>query len=78
MTVYAALRKSEAKGGQWVVIAGASGGLGHWGIQIGAKGMAMRMIGVDHGSKEKVVMDCGAGAFVRHHQVRWQDKSEKR
>ena len=64
VTVYAALRKSEAKGGQWVVIAGAGGGLGHLGIQIGAKGMAMRMIGVDHGSKEKLVMDCGAEAFV--------------
>jgi propanol-preferring alcohol dehydrogenase len=64
VTVYAALRKSEAKSGQWVVIAGAGGGLGHLGIQIGAKGMALRMIGVDHGSKEKLVKDCGAEAFV--------------
>jgi alcohol dehydrogenase, propanol-preferring len=64
VTVYAALRKSEAKSGQWVVIAGAGGGLGHLGIQIGARGMAMRMIGIDHGSKEKLVMDCGAEAFV--------------
>jgi alcohol dehydrogenase, propanol-preferring len=63
-TVYAALRKSNAKSGQWVVIAGAGGGLGDFGIQIGAKGMAMRTIGVDHGSKGKLVMDCGAEAFV--------------
>jgi len=64
VTVYAALRKSEAKSGQWVVIAGAGGGLGHLGVQIGAKGMAMRVIGVDHGSKEKLAMKCGAEAFV--------------
>lgn len=64
MTVYSALRKSEAKSGQWVVISGAGGGLGHLGIQIGARGMAMRMIGIDHGSKESLVKECGAEAFI--------------
>lgn len=64
VTTYAALRKSEAKSGQWVVIAGAGGGLGHIATQIGSKGMAMRIIGIDHGSKEKLVMDCGAEAFI--------------
>lgn len=63
LTSYSALRKSGASSGQWVVIAGAGGGLGHLAIQIGARGMAYRMIGVDHGSKEKLVMDCGAEAF---------------
>ncbi len=64
VTTYAALRKSEAKSGQWVVIAGAGGGLGHIATQIGSKGMAMRIIGIDHGSKEKLVKDCGAEAFI--------------
>lgn len=64
VTSYAALRKSEAKSGQWVVIAGAGGGLGHLATQIGAKGMALRILGIDHGSKEKLVMDCGAEAFI--------------
>jgi len=64
VTVYSALRKSEAKSGQWVVIAGAGGGLGHLATQIASKGMAMRVIGVDHGSKEKFVTDCGAEAFI--------------
>jgi len=64
VTVYAALRKSEAKSGQWVVISGAGGGLGHLATQIGHRGMAMRIIGIDHGSKEKLVKDCGAEAFI--------------
>jgi propanol-preferring alcohol dehydrogenase len=64
VTVYAALRKSEAKSGQWVVISGAGGGLGHLATQIGSKGMAMRIIGVDHGSKEGLVKECGAEAFI--------------
>jgi len=64
VTVYSALVKSQAKYGQWVVISGAGGGLGHLAIQIASKGMAMRVLGIDHGSKEKLVMDCGAEAFI--------------
>jgi alcohol dehydrogenase, propanol-preferring len=47
-----------------VVISGAGGRLGHLGTQIGSKGMALRIIGIDHGSKEKLVKDCGAEAFI--------------
>jgi propanol-preferring alcohol dehydrogenase len=64
VTVYAALRRSEAKSGQWVCIAGAGGGLGHLATQIASKGMAMRVIGLDHGSKEGLVKECGAEAFI--------------
>lgn len=32
VTTYAALRKSKVKSGEWVVIAGAGGGLGHLGV----------------------------------------------
>jgi len=64
VTVYSALRKSEAKSGQWVVIAGAGGGLGHLGVQIASKGMALRVLGIDHGSKEDLVKECGAEAFI--------------
>ncbi|OBT70012.1 hypothetical protein VE03_00501 [Pseudogymnoascus sp. 23342-1-I1] len=63
LTSYAALRKSSAQSGQFVVVAGAGGGLGHLAIQIGARGMGLRMIGVDHGSKEALVMESGAEAF---------------
>ncbi|KAL3424734.1 putative alcohol dehydrogenase [Phlyctema vagabunda] len=64
VTTYAALRKSNAKSGQWVVIVGAGGGLGHIACQIGSRGMALRIIGIDHPSKEKLAMDCGAEGFV--------------
>ncbi|APA06634.1 hypothetical protein sscle_02g014040 [Sclerotinia sclerotiorum 1980 UF-70] len=64
VTTYSALRKSDAKSGQWVVIAGAGGGLGHLACQIGSRGMAMRIIGVDHGSKEELVKECGAEVFI--------------
>ncbi len=64
VTTYAALRKSGAKSGQWVVISGAGGGLGHIAVQLSARGMAHRVIGIDAGSKEKVVKDSGAEAFI--------------
>lgn len=62
--MYSALRKSGAQSGQWVAIVGAGGGLGHLGVQIASRGMAYRVVGIDHPSKEKLVMDCGAEAFV--------------
>jgi propanol-preferring alcohol dehydrogenase len=63
VTVYSALNKSGAKPGDWVVIPGAGGGLGHLALQIGARGMGLRMIGIDMGEKEKLVKDCGAEVF---------------
>lgn len=64
VTTYSALRKSQAKSGQWVVIAGAGGGLGHLACQIGSRGMALRIIGIDHGSKESLAKECGAEVFL--------------
>ena len=64
VTTYAALRKSGAKSGQWVVISGAGGGLGHIAIQLAVRGMGFRVIGIDAGPKEKIVLDSGAEHFV--------------
>jgi propanol-preferring alcohol dehydrogenase len=64
ITMYAALRKSNARGGDWIVISGAGGGLGHIGVQIAARGLGLRVIGIDHWSKEHVVMDSGAASFI--------------
>jgi hypothetical protein len=61
---YSALRKCGAKSGDWVVVSGAGGGLGHLAVEIGAQGMAYRIIGLDHGSKEALVKDCGAEHFL--------------
>lgn len=64
ITTYAALRRSGAKSGQWVVIAGAGGGLGHIACQLASRGMALRVIGIDDGSKEQLAKDCGAEHFI--------------
>lgn len=63
LTVYSALRKCGAGPGEWVVIAGAGGGLGHLAVQMAAKGMGFRVIGTDVGEKEELVKDCGAEIF---------------
>ncbi|KAJ5605333.1 hypothetical protein N7510_010487 [Penicillium lagena] len=64
VTVYSALRRSKALPGQWVVISGAGGGLGHIAVQLASKGMGMRVIGIDHGNKAVLVEESGAEHFV--------------
>jgi propanol-preferring alcohol dehydrogenase len=63
VTSYAALRRTRAISGQWIAVSGAGGGLGHIAVQL-AKGMGLRVIGIDHGSKESFVKECGAEAFI--------------
>jgi propanol-preferring alcohol dehydrogenase len=64
VTVYKALKQSNAKPGQWVAITGAGGGLGTLAIQY-ARAMGFRVIGVDTGEeKRKVVHSLGAESFV--------------
>lgn len=64
VTVYSALRKSNTKSGEWVVILGAGGGLGHLACQYAKAGMGLRVIGVDSKDKEKLVIDSGAEHFI--------------
>lgn len=64
VTVYSALKRSNASPGQWVIISGAGGGLGHIAVQLASKGMGMRVIGIDHGSKAELVKASGAEHFV--------------
>ncbi|KFY76492.1 hypothetical protein V499_03914 [Pseudogymnoascus sp. VKM F-103] len=64
LTTYSALRKCNARSGEWVVISGAGGVLGHLAVQIAAHAMAYRVIGIDHGSKEAFVRECGAEVFL--------------
>ena len=64
VTTYAALRRSNAKSGQWVVISGAGGGLGHIAVQLASRGMAYRVIGIDAGPKEEIVKESGAEHFI--------------
>ncbi|KAK2793091.1 hypothetical protein FQN52_002239 [Onygenales sp. PD_12] len=64
VTVYSALKRSRAKPGDWVIISGAGGGLGHIATQLASRGLGHRVIGIDHGSKKDLVMESGAEHFI--------------
>ncbi|UPL03014.1 hypothetical protein LCI18_013948 [Fusarium solani-melongenae] len=64
LTTYSALKRCRAVPGDWVVVSGSGGGLGHLALQIGSRGMGFRMIGIDTGDKEKISKDSGAEAFI--------------
>ena len=63
VTMYRALKISGATAGQWVVIAGSGGGLGHLGIQF-AKKMGFNVIGIDSGDKEALCTSLGVHHFI--------------
>ena len=64
VTTYAALKKSRAPPGSFVVISGAGGGLGHIAVQLASRGMALRVIGIDAPSKKSLILDSGAEHFI--------------
>ena len=64
VTAYTACKRSAVRPGQWLVVTGAGGGLGHLGLQY-AKAMGMRVIAIDGGSeKEKLCKDLGAEKYL--------------
>ncbi|PSN61571.1 alcohol dehydrogenase 2 [Corynespora cassiicola Philippines] len=64
VTAYAALRKSNAVAGDFVVILGAGGGLGHLAVQYSERGIGHRVIGIDHSSKKELILNSGAERFI--------------
>ncbi|KAM0277383.1 hypothetical protein ACHAQH_005823 [Verticillium albo-atrum] len=63
ISVYTALRTAGLRVGDWVVISGAGGGLGHLGVQY-AKALGARVVAVDAGAKEALCRELGADEFV--------------
>jgi propanol-preferring alcohol dehydrogenase len=63
VTMYRGLKVSGAVAGEWVVIVGAGGGLGHLGIQYALK-MGFKVIAIDSGDKESLCMSLGASTFI--------------
>ena len=64
VTAYVACKRSAVRPGQWLVIPGAGGGLGHLAVQYG-KAMGMRVIAVDGGEdKEALCKKLGAEVFI--------------
>ncbi|OQV06984.1 Alcohol dehydrogenase GroES-like domain-containing protein [Cladophialophora immunda] len=63
VTGFTACKRSGVKPGQWLVILGAGGGLGHLALQY-AKAMGMRVIGIDEGDdKAALCKSLGVDAF---------------
>lgn len=63
VSVYTALKRAEVKQGDWVIVSGAGGELGHLAVQY-AKVMGGRVLGVDAGGKESLVRELGAEEFL--------------
>ncbi|KAF8068989.1 mannitol-1-phosphate dehydrogenase MPDH1 [Lyophyllum atratum] len=64
LTVYRALKYSQTSPGDWIVVPGAGGGLGHLAVQY-AKYMGRRVIAIDTGEdKKKLCQDLGADFWI--------------
>ncbi|KAF2019100.1 GroES-like protein [Aaosphaeria arxii CBS 175.79] len=63
VTVYTALVRSHVRNGDWVLVSGAGGGLGHLAIQY-AKALGARVLAIDHGSKKQFCQSLGADEFL--------------
>ncbi|KAF1351818.1 alcohol dehydrogenase [Delphinella strobiligena] len=64
VTAYTACKRSAVRPGQWIVLPGAGGGLGHFAVQY-AKVMGMRVIAIDGGKeKEELCRRLGAEEFI--------------
>ncbi|KAM3413660.1 hypothetical protein BST61_g10353 [Cercospora zeina] len=64
VTSYTACKRSAVRAGQWIVIVGAGGGLGHFAVQY-AKALGMRVIAIDGGEeKRKLCTDLGAEHYL--------------
>lgn len=68
LTVYSGLRKTNTVPGDWIVISGAGGGLGHLAVQYASRVFGLRVIAIDHGSKSELVKTCGAEVFLDYTQ----------
>lgn len=64
MTVWKAIKQSGTKPGDYILISGAGGGLGHLAVQYAAA-MSLRVIAVDTGAEKKALCDkYGAEIFI--------------
>ncbi|KAF6517100.1 hypothetical protein HZS61_002661 [Fusarium oxysporum f. sp. conglutinans] len=64
ISMYSAIRKCNLQTGNWLLIPGAGGGLGHLGVQI-ARAQGYRVIAVDIGEdKRRICLEFGAVHFI--------------
>ncbi|KAL4797081.1 alcohol dehydrogenase [Aspergillus venezuelensis] len=64
IAMYSSIIKTKTRPGDWIVLPGAGGGLGHMGVQIAVK-KGLKVIAIDSGSKKKsLCLTLGATAFL--------------
>lgn len=61
--VYAAIKRSNARAGQWLVIPGAGGGVGSMAVQY-ARYAGIRVLAIDAGDKGELCKSLGAEEFI--------------
>jgi len=64
VTVYAGLKKANPNPGDWVLVAGAGGGLGHLATQFARNSFSCRVIAIDRPEKEDFCKEHGATEFL--------------
>ncbi|CAK7199551.1 hypothetical protein SEUCBS139899_002231 [Sporothrix eucalyptigena] len=62
LTMYSAVGKCRTQNGDWIVIQGGGGGLGHLGVQIAVQ-KGLKVIAIDGEDKKNFCMGLGASAF---------------
>ncbi|KAK7040391.1 hypothetical protein VNI00_009868 [Paramarasmius palmivorus] len=64
LTIYKAIKQTNAKAGEWIAITGAGGGLGHLGVQF-AVHKGLRVIAIDSGEdKKELCLKLGAEKWI--------------
>ncbi|KAJ6553523.1 chaperonin 10-like protein [Mycena vulgaris] len=70
VTVYRAIKYSQTSPGDWIVLPGAGGGLGHLAIQY-AKVAGLQVIAVDTGAdKKKMCLELGANKWIDFNETK--------
>ncbi|KAJ9622845.1 alcohol dehydrogenase [Knufia peltigerae] len=63
VTIFRGVKQSGAVRGDWIVISGAGGGLGHLGVQFASK-MGIKIVGIDAGNKKDFCLSLGVDHFI--------------
>ncbi|KAJ5666288.1 Alcohol dehydrogenase superfamily zinc-type [Penicillium maclennaniae] len=69
IAMYSSIMKTSSRPGDWLVIVGAGGGLGHMGVQIAVK-KGLRVLAIDKGEKKRqLCVSLGATEFLDFSEV---------
>lgn len=65
LTVYKAIKQSNTKPGDIILVSGAGGGLGSLAVQYAARAFGLKVVAIDTGeAKRKMCIELGASEFI--------------